>query len=217
MPSKTYNAVELAREIGVDRGTVSRWAADGCPAERRQGKNRGSVWSFELPPVVVWLLDRAEAIGRASHDHSTLPQIEKRRAQVELELAELRLAELSGLVIRVDDVLEIMGADYDSIRNALRSVPARIGPDLWVKIMAGGTEADVVSNLENELDDVLSNLSGEQHYGGTGTGSTAPATNGSGRKVKAPAVNRGRAKRKAKTAAKADAKRVGRRKPVAKR
>ena len=110
-------------------------------------------------------------------------------------LPGFRLAELSGLVIRVDDVLEIMGADYDSIRKALRSVPARIGPELWLKVTAGGTETDVVSDLENELDDVLANLSGEQHYGGTGTGSTAPAANGAGGKGKTAKGPRARAKR----------------------
>ncbi|MCZ6807030.1 MAG: hypothetical protein O7F08_08765, partial [Deltaproteobacteria bacterium] len=139
------------------------------------------------------------------------------RAQVELELAELRLSELSGLVVRVDDVLEVMGADYDLIRKALRSVPARIGPDLWVKVTAGGSEADVVSDLESELDDVLANLSGEQRYGGTGTGSAAPATNGSGRNGKAAPRRRARPKRKAAAAAKADAKRVVRPKPTPKR
>ena len=71
--------------------------------------------------MLAWLLARAEAIGRAGHDRSTLPQIERARAQVELELAEL-----SGLVIPVNDALEIMGADYDLIRKALRSVPARL-------------------------------------------------------------------------------------------
>jgi len=39
----------------------------------------------------------------------------------------------------VDDALEVIGADYDLIRKAVRSVPARIGPDLWVKVNAGGT------------------------------------------------------------------------------
>ena len=184
MGVKVYNESQLARELGVDRGTVTRWRTAGCPAARREGKSKGSAWAYELPPVLAWLLARAEAIGRAGYDRSTLPQIERARAQVELELAELRLAELSGLVVRVDDVLEVMGADYDLIRKALRSVPARLGPDLWVKCNAGGTEAEVVAELERELDDVLANLSGEQHYGGTGTGSAAAATNGSGRKVK---------------------------------
>ena len=51
----------------------------------------------------------------------------------------------------------MIGADYDLIRKALRSVSSRIGPDLWVKVNAGGTEAEVVSDLESELDDVLAN------------------------------------------------------------
>ena len=112
-------------------------------------------------------------------------------------------------MIRVDDALEIMGADYDLIRKALRSVPARIGPDLWLKVTAGGTEADVVSDLESELDDVLANLSGEQTYGGTGTGSTPRAPDKARSNGKAAGRPRARAKRATATAAKADTKRVG--------
>ena len=90
-----------------------------------------------------------------------------------------------------------MGADYDLIRKALRSVPARIGPDLWVKVTAGGTEADCVAMIEREVDDVLSNLSGERINGGNGNGRAARAPVGAGGNGKAAKGPRARAKRKA--------------------
>ena len=185
MAVKIYNESQLAGELGVDRGSVTRWRAAGCPAARHAGKSKGSAWAYELPAVLVWLLERAKAAGNAGsagRARGTLSQIKSARAQVELELAELRLAELSGVMIRVDDVLEIMGADYDSIRKALLSVPARIGPDLWVKVTAGGTETDCVAMIEREVDDVLGNLSGEQFYGGNGDAARAPVDDGDTRK-----------------------------------
>lgn len=174
MERRIYNESQLARELGVDRGTVTRWRTAGCPASRRNGKIKGSAWVYELPPVLAWLLERAEAAGRAGHKHSTLAEVERAKVQVDLELAELRLAELRRLLIRVDDVLEVVGADYDSLRKSLRSVPARIGPDLWVKVTAGGSEPDCVELLEAELDDVLANLSGERLYCGNEDAAQAP-------------------------------------------
>ena len=148
MTPKIYNATELARELGVDRGTVLRWAADGCPEAKREGKNRGSAWAYELLAVLAWLLERAKAEGSAGRGCGALSEITPTHAQVDLELAELRHAELRGEVLRVDDVLEIVGADYDSMRRALRSVLARVGPELWVRVTAGGSESDFVEALE---------------------------------------------------------------------
>jgi phage terminase Nu1 subunit (DNA packaging protein) len=215
--ARTFSALELARELGVDRGTVTGWAADGCPAFKPEGKTRGTSWVFELPPVLVWLLERAEATGRAGHSLSTLSQIERTKAQVDLELAELRLAELRSKLVRVDDVLEVVGADYDSLRKTLRSVPARLGPELWVLVTGGGNETDCTELLEAELDLVLANLSGEKFYGGGGTGSKARRANGAGGNGAAAARPRKRAKRKTTATAKAKPKRVGRSKPTPKR
>ena len=217
MAERTFSALELAHWLGVDRGTVTGWAADGCPAFKPEGKTRGTSWVFELPPVLVWLLERAEATGRAGHSLSTLTQIERTKAQVDLELAELRLAELRAQLVRVDDVLEVIGADYDSLRKTLRSVPARLGPDLWVKVTAGGSETECVELLEAELDLVLANLSGEQFYGGSGTGSKASRANGAERDGTTAPGHRKRAKRKTTATATAKPKRVGRSKPPPKR
>lgn len=217
MAARTFSALELARELGVDRGTVTGWAADGCPAFKPEGKTRGTSWVFELPPVLIWLLERAEATGRAGHSLSTLSQIERTKAQVDLELAELRLAELRAKLVRVDDVLEVIGADYDSLRKTLRSVPARLGPELWVKVTAGCSETDCVELLEAELDQVLANLSGEKFYGGSGTGSKARGPNGTQRAGRAAPRDPKRAKRKATATTKAKPKRVGRSKPTPKR
>ncbi len=73
MAVKIYNESQLARELGVDRGSVTRWRTAGCPAARHAGKSKGSAWAYELPAVLAWLLERAKAEGRAGHDRSTLP------------------------------------------------------------------------------------------------------------------------------------------------
>ena len=165
--------------------------------------------------MLAWLLERAEAQSSAGRDRGTLSQIERARAQVELELAELRLAEFRGLVIRVDDALEIMGADYDLIRKALRSVPARIGPDLWFKLTAGGSESDCVEALERTVDGILETLSGERF--GRGNGNTAPASVDAGGNGKAAKRPQRRAKRKTATVAAADGQPMGQPKLPAKR
>ena len=217
MANPFFSALQLARAVGVDRGTVTRWAAEGCPATKPEGAARGAAWVFELPLMVAWLQDRAEAAGRDGRQPSSMAKIERTKAQVALELAELRLGELRGQVVRVDDVLEVVGQDYDAIRKALRSIAGRLGPELWVAVTGGGTETDCTELIEREIDDVLGNLSGEQHYGGDRKRGSARTRNGSGGPAKAARRPRARKKRQAKATAKATAKPVGRRKSTAKR
>lgn len=217
MAAKTYSASELASALGVDRGTVLRWVRDGCPATRPEGKSRGTAWSFELPGVVTWLRETAKAEGRSGHKLGTVAQIERAHAEVNLELAELRLGELRGEVLRVDDVLEIVGADYDSLRRMLSSIPARVGPELWALVTNGATEPQTIDALERTIDDVLRGLSGVDTGDRGANGSTQGAALAALNARKAAARPRPRAKRKTKAAAKADAKPVGRSKPTAKR
>lgn len=44
----------------------------------------------------------------------------------------------------------------------MRSVPARVGPELWAKVTAGGSETDCVETLERTVDGILETLSGER-------------------------------------------------------
>lgn len=217
MAAKTYSATELSHHFGVDRGTVSRWAKDGCPAEREEGKSRGTAWAFTIPPVLAWLLERAEIAGREGVKPSTLQAIERRQAQVSLELAELRLAELRGEVLRVDDVLEIVGADYDSVRRALTSIPPRIGAELWAQVTNGATEPAIIAELERVVDDVLRGLSGGGTGDGDGPGPPRAARVAVGHARKAARGPGAKQKRKAATATKAKSEPVGRSKPVSKR
>jgi len=215
--AKTYSASELSHHLGVDRGTVSRWVKDGCPAAREEGKSRGTAWAFEIPPVLAWLLERAKTEGRDGVKPSSLAQIERRQAQISLELAELRLAELRGEVLRVDDVLEIVGADYDSLRRALGSIPPRIGAELWAQVTNGATEPQVIGELERVIDDVMRGLSGGGTSDSDGPGPARAARVAVGNASKAARRPDAKQKRKAATTAKAEPKPVGRRKPVSKR
>jgi hypothetical protein len=196
-----------------------RWVADDCPAERQEGKSKGTAWSFELAAVVTWLREQARIEGADGVSRGNLAQIERRRAQVDLELAELRLAELRSEVLRVDDVLEIVGAEYDALRRVLAAIPARMGPELWAQVTGGATELQVIEALEHLVDDVQRTLSDELEVGGAGKRSAAAAGAGVVKSRPAKSAPRPRAKSKVKTAAaaKGDAQPVGGSKPAAKR
>ena len=213
MAKKSYSATDLGRLIGVDRGTLARWVDAGCPAEKVDGGGGRGTWSFDPAAVFAWVQDRAKMEARRGHEGATAADLERSKARVDLELAELKLEELRGVLVRVDDVLEIVGQDYDAVRKSLHSIPARVGPELWAKIAGGLGENEAVEVLERVVDDALGNLSGERLLA-RGLGAAADPVKPDSVATGSRRPRKG-SRGKAAATPEAKPKRVGRRKPPA--
>lgn len=79
-----------------------------------------------------------------------------RREAAEAELAELRLAEEKGRLIRVDAVKAVVASVFSAARDALLQIPARLGPQLAAESDASKAQ----TMLHTEIHQALQLLAG---------------------------------------------------------
>jgi len=128
MPRETCSAIGLARELGVDLGSVILWGPPAAPQPGARAKQRQRVGlrASSSAGLVARACKNGGRRRQPGPRSQHVVRAHPRAPQVELELVELRHAELISGVLRVEDVLEIVGADCDSMRRFLRSAPARL-------------------------------------------------------------------------------------------
>jgi phage terminase Nu1 subunit (DNA packaging protein) len=62
------NKAELARTFGVSEPTVSKWLADGCPAEK--GGSNGVAYEFDVDKVKAWKDERDRLLAEQARERA---------------------------------------------------------------------------------------------------------------------------------------------------
>lgn len=152
------NRSQLARIFGVNRNTIAAWCDAGMPVAS-QGR-QGREWQFETGEVHQWLLDRAvaEAVERAERapigDGGAYDAARARKMAADAEVAEIKLEEIRGRVVAVDEVTRIADSIFATIRAKLFSLPTKLA----VKLAAARTREDAKKLLTDGLNDCLEEL-----------------------------------------------------------
>lgn len=112
--------VELQHLTGWSRQTLAEWARrPGCPR-----KPKGSGWVYALPDFFDWK-EREKvraAIERQQPEPPTGRQdAERRRSAAEARMAEIKLEQIEGKLIPVEDVLKEYRALIDRVISLLRN------------------------------------------------------------------------------------------------
>ena len=156
---------DLARELGVSAATVTRDAAVGMPThsvdaaaawrrEHRRPRHRA-----QQPPEGATAAGPPQMPGaRPEQPDDAGPgdywASRARRERAEAELAELKLAEQQGVLIRADAVRAAHAKRLAGLREALLQVPARLAP-----VLAAETDqARCHDTLQRELHAVLATV-----------------------------------------------------------
>jgi phage terminase Nu1 subunit (DNA packaging protein) len=149
------SASALARSLGRDRGTVSTWLRDGCPAD--------------LPGAVAWLEQRAAARAReplearigeleaqlqAGTSLVSEDEARRRKRVAEAELRELELARKRGESIATASVAEAWVAFAGGIRSQFLGLDAVLADEL----AAASTPREVRAILGPAIRRVLATL-----------------------------------------------------------
>lgn len=147
--NQTVTQSRFAEMIGVSEARVSQLASDGVITS---GATAGQ-----------WLLDychrlREQAAGRLGSEVGGL-DLSQERAQLarhQSGIAELRLAEMRGELIRVDAVQQVLAGTLAGTRDRLLTVADRVAP-----IVAAETDpAAVHQAVYNEIHQALAQLAG---------------------------------------------------------
>jgi phage terminase Nu1 subunit (DNA packaging protein) len=89
--------------------------------------------------------------------HTSYDEARRRRETAEANIAEMKQAEMQGLLIRADAVRSVWAAKLTGARDALLQIPSRLAP-----VLAAETDlVKVTALLEAELRQALTELSAD--------------------------------------------------------
>ena len=155
---------ELAEALGVDPSVVTRDKAKGMPVhdvDQARAWRRANVRPRlnATPPAAEsrrHAPERAETPGAAESEGAPdYWDSRSRRELAEAELAELKLAEQRGELVRIADIRAQLGKRLAATREALMQIPARISP----VVAADNDQASIHDLLRDEIQAVLQQLS----------------------------------------------------------
>lgn len=125
----------LGRMLGIDPNTLRKYVDKGMPVHKR-GSGRGDPWLFITKDVHKWVVamevERAiEAAGGGdAEENAELAEWELRKKRADALIAEHRLAEERGMMIRMDDAVREREDADAQVRAALNDLPGRYCEDL---------------------------------------------------------------------------------------
>ena len=124
----------------------AHWARNTRARVRAADTESHAAPASALPAVIV-----ANEVGSTT----SYEEARRRRETAEANLAEMKQAEMSGVLIRTDAVRSAWAAKITGARDALLQIPSRIAP-----ILAAETDlVRVTALLEDELRQALAELS----------------------------------------------------------
>lgn len=161
---KPIPLTEAAGLLGVDRGTLSSWIKQGCPADKSAD---GKTWRIQLGLVLRWREDCAvdkalTKAGAKGDDMSGLSAAERyeeaRATKMENDAikSEIEVDELMGSVVRIEDMREILGAALGRLRSRLMTV----GPSTGAPLAAEGDAAICSDIVSTAIDVALREIAG---------------------------------------------------------
>ena len=146
-PLNKLQQVDLAALFGVTDRTVRNWDFEGLPGNG-EGRGRYYVW----PEVLAWYLARNSGSGTGED-----PTARERKDMAEAELAELKLGQLRGTLLQVEDVRATWSEVLGRVRAKLLSIP----PKAAVRLGDGLTAAQRQEVIQQEVDEALAELSSQ--------------------------------------------------------
>lgn len=153
MPPKRLTQTEFAEHKGVSRKTVSRWLqADRIkldkngkidPADadlRLAATDRSSQSPRKRTGEPIEVSSRGSSPRSRAGDPETLNEAQKEKIITETHIAQLKLEELQGSLVRREVVAKEVGRLAQEYRDQLLSWPARIAAQMVADLQAGGVE-----------------------------------------------------------------------------
>ena len=149
---KYLNKNELAREFGVSVPTISNWCTHPEFPIHKSG-DLGVGYKFILKDVKKWLDNHEDTRGRPKkQDGYTVAR--ERKMLAEACLAEIKLKEIEGELVHIDDIENVVSQEYSIVRTHLRALPSMLPP-----LLVNKSKDEMISILTKKIDGILNELS----------------------------------------------------------
>lgn len=119
------NQRDLAAGLRVSAKTVQQWDREGLrDAARLESKGRSA--RYDAFAAFHWWHERELArLTAGSPDSDPVEAAKLRKLEAEAEAQEMKLAELRGSMVPMDDVEGMLREGYESVDSALKVAPSR--------------------------------------------------------------------------------------------
>lgn len=144
---------ELAQNLHVVMGTVTKWEQAGMPVEEPGRKGKPSLYSE--PAVRKWLSDREKAAAKNGVVDVARERARKEKAQA--ILAEQTIAMRAGDLLRRLEAEKAWAAEVMAIRAKFMAWPATVGDRLARSAILKGADAFKLA-LKEEIHGLLAEL-----------------------------------------------------------
>ena len=146
------NKSQLSEVLGISGPTIDVRLKHGMPFVKRGTKTKS--WEFNTADVIKWEKDFAIKKELAKTGQVSNEELKKRKLNAETQLQELDLLKSVGEIIEIDEVAELIEADYIGLRSRLLNVPSRVAPLL----VGEDEEAAIKQVIEAEIHECLGEL-----------------------------------------------------------
>lgn len=163
--SEHLSMQQLSVRYRVSRPTIMNYVSRGMPFVQEADRSKGIPWLFDAEACDLWIaeqedekqlqrlveLEQTEIESEADED---IKRERIRKLQVEIKILEQRYLERRGELIPVDEILDVVEAQYRKVRAQLLSLPQKLAPTLAVKTDVAEID-DIITDYVN---DALSEL-----------------------------------------------------------
>lgn len=146
---KLLNRQQLAIEMGVTAGTITRWQRDGMPTAKKMPRGRASL--FDLKVVQAWR-EQTDSANGASADGISLERERALLARVQREKAEIEVARLRSELVPYEAVAKAGEAQVIAWRNVVLKLARRL-------VLAGRIPKDLEASVKEGCRDLLTTIS----------------------------------------------------------
>lgn len=149
----------IGRALGLSSANMVKMKRQGCPmdsveAVRAWREARQSIAARKAEPSLPASVEATIPDGNAAGE--TFDKARTRREISDANRSEMEVAELCGLLIRIDAVKVSLATTFTTTRESLLQIPSRLAPLL----AADSDPASVQNILHAEIHNALHQLSG---------------------------------------------------------
>ncbi len=142
------NRRQLAELFGVEQATLTAWAAEGLPVER---KAQGRAWRADLAACISWLLERTRQEAAAGGPGAEVAVQRERLLRAQATAKETANRVRAGeLIERLPAASEVMEAVLIA-RDRLLAIPGRTAPAVSAMTDIVAIEDLLTGEMEREM------------------------------------------------------------------
>jgi len=157
------NQADLAAIFGVSTVSVRAWERKGCPVDEKGSKGRSSF--YNTAAVARWREEQAALAATGDTNAMDMDEARRRKVAAEAALAEMELATKRGEYVLVEEVGQIVEAEYSTIRANFLSMPGDIASDLEHM-----QSAEIEELLATKVSEILNELAADSSFATEGQG-----------------------------------------------